>query len=87
MSRLNKISIVSPTRIILTLRADFGVQLSPGTVYPIFHTLEREGKIKKLPNKTNRIYILTYQGKKSLENFNKDSNKIAIRLTRVIQNI
>lgn len=69
MNKLNEISVTSPSNVILSLKRDYDIEFSPGTIYPIFKRLDIEGNITRLPNKTNRLYILTTRGKQNFEYF------------------
>jgi hypothetical protein len=62
-------TIVSPKLISLYIKKKFFIDLSAGTVYPVFKSLEVDGYIVRLPNKTNRIYSLTLEGRQSIEYF------------------
>jgi DNA-binding PadR family transcriptional regulator len=48
-----------------------GYRLSPGTLYPLLHSLERKGLLRsseiRLNNHTRRVYRATPFGKKSLK--------------------
>jgi hypothetical protein len=61
---IHKRSIMSPPNTMLLIKNHYNIVISPGTIYPIFHKLEKEGHIKKI-NKRN--YILTSKGQKTLE--------------------
>ena len=49
---------------------EHGYQISPGTLYPIFHNLEQQGYLisekKVVGGKVRKYYIATKQGKKAL---------------------
>lgn len=48
-----------------------GYQISPGTLYPILHEMERDGMVKKEPRNVNgrirKIYRATKAGKRTLD--------------------
>ena len=71
MTRIDEASITTPTDIISIIKKNYHVQISSGTIYPIFRTLERERLIMKLPKKTKRLYSLTRKGKERLEYLRK----------------
>jgi hypothetical protein len=83
MNKLIKATVVRPTQVISIFSVEFGIELSPGTIYPIFRSLEREGKIRRLPDKTNTLHILTSKGKESLEYFSANSVKIFTELNKI----
>jgi len=49
---------------------EHGYQISPGTLYPIFHSLENQGYLvsekKVVGGKVRKYYIASQQGKKAL---------------------
>ena len=69
MKKLSETTIASPRSMVLFLKKDFAIELSSGTVYPIFRTLEIAGYIIRLPNKTSCLYTLTVRGKHNIEYF------------------
>jgi hypothetical protein len=56
---LKEMSAGSATNIIKFIKMRFGVLVSPGTIYPIIYKLESEGKIKRMPKRRRKIYVLT----------------------------
>ena len=60
-------SAVSASDIIVLFKKNYGVQISPGTVYPIFYKLERRGFIRLLPDRRKKFYVLSDSGRKALE--------------------
>jgi DNA-binding PadR family transcriptional regulator len=69
MMRINEATITSVNDIISLIRKSYSIQFSPGTIYPIFYKLEKNGRIKKIPNQAKKIYVLTGIGKSMIENF------------------
>jgi DNA-binding PadR family transcriptional regulator len=45
----------------------FDTMVSPGTIYNLLYSLERDGFIKGIENERKRIYTLTEQGEQSIE--------------------
>lgn len=63
ISRSSEASITSSSDIISLCKTLYNIDLSPGTVYPVLHKLEKEGKIARLPRKRKEIYVLTDSGR------------------------
>ena len=68
MHKLNEITVSRPADIISSFR-NYSIDISSGTIYPAFNSLEVNGNIIRLPNKTNRLYILTPKGKHAIDYF------------------
>ena len=55
--------------------AEHGYKLSPGTLYPILHTLEKEGLLEhydeNVGGKIRKYYVITQNGKKELSGAKK----------------
>jgi DNA-binding PadR family transcriptional regulator len=41
----------------------YGISVSPGTVYPVFNSLEKRGVVKRLSRAHGQLYTLTGKGK------------------------
>lgn len=63
MSRIFEASITSAKDIISTVKKNYDIQISPGTIYPVFLRMEKEGDIERLPKKTHSLFVLTKKGK------------------------
>jgi DNA-binding PadR family transcriptional regulator len=37
-------------------------------VYPVLYALERDGNIKRLPNRRKKLYVLTNKGEETIKN-------------------
>ncbi|HVO74979.1 MAG TPA: PadR family transcriptional regulator [Ignavibacteriaceae bacterium] len=61
-----------------------GYDVSFGTLYPIFHRLEKQGYLesykKNVDGKVRRYYKITKQGKKVLEKARKQAKELAEEL-------
>jgi len=79
--------VLSPKHLISFFKKEFGVQVSPGTVYPIFKMLEHEGYILRLPNKTNRHYALTLKGRQAFEDFEDYFSDVSRLLDKLRENL
>jgi len=62
--------------VIRYLHRKFHVLLSPGTVYSILYTLERENLIEGNMSQRKRLYKLTDQGEKYLREINVTRDSI-----------
>jgi DNA-binding PadR family transcriptional regulator len=67
LTEMAKRSVVSASDIIVLIKKNCGIQISPGTVYPVLYRLERRGYSRLLPDRRKMFYILTDSGKKALE--------------------
>ncbi len=75
LARTSQIGYMKIPWILDILETEYGLILSPGTIYPLFCRLEEKGFLQKMSNRPSKIYILTDKGKKALENFaNKTSH-------------
>lgn len=63
-----------------------GYEISPGTLYPILHSLEKEGYLKSekenIDGKIRKYYVITKEGKYVLE---KAKNKIKELVEEVME--
>lgn len=67
---LSEMTMSSATNLIAVFKKRYGIQLSPGTVYPVLYALEKENEIKKLPHRIRNLYVITKKGKKTIEDLN-----------------
>jgi len=68
LAQLAERRFLSATNIILIFKKRCNIQLSAGTVYPVLYALERDGNIKRLPNRRKKLYVLTSKGKETIKN-------------------
>ena len=68
MAQLSERGVLSATNIISIFKKRYDIQLSAGTVYPVLYVLEKDGNIKRLPNRRKKLYVLTSKGKKTIKN-------------------
>jgi len=68
--------------IMATIHKEFGVLLSPGTLYPLLHSLEGSGLIESNHDMGRVIYQISPEGKQKLKhtltNFNLAVEKISV---------
>ena len=65
------------------LHKEFGILLSPGTVYSAIYSLERQGLIKRENNTSNRMYKLTSTGEEMIDNACKTEDQIQLIVSRI----
>lgn len=65
------------------IQKKFGFLVSPGTVYSLLYSMERDGLIKGTHNQRKRVYVLTEKGKQNAEVAMKANKEI----TSFLQNI
>lgn len=71
--------------IMLLLFRKFKVMISPGTVYSLLYSLEREGLIKgKAGYGRKRIYYLTQKGKVFLKEISSSHDNIKLMLSEIL---
>lgn len=67
-------------KMIAKIHKNFGVLLSPGTLYPLLYKLEEEGVVKVKQVKRRKLYRLTLKGRKRVSTimklYKKNSEKI-----------
>jgi DNA-binding PadR family transcriptional regulator len=85
MEQLSERRVLSATNIIAIFKKRFNIQLSPGTVYPVLYALEREGKIKRLPNRTKKLYVITNKGEISIKNLQANAGDIHMMIDGLIK--
>jgi DNA-binding PadR family transcriptional regulator len=76
MAQLSERRVLSAANIILILEKRSNIQLSAGTVYPALYALERDGNIKRLPNRRKRLYVLTSKGEEIIKNMREDVGEL-----------
>lgn len=76
MVQLAERGLLSPRNILLILEKRYSIKLSAGTVYPILEKLEKNGDIKRVPNRSKRLYIITGKGKKVLQLFQEKISEL-----------
>jgi DNA-binding PadR family transcriptional regulator len=54
-------------KIIATIHDEFGILLSPGSLYPLLHCLEEEKFVSSSINREKIVYRLTPKGKENFE--------------------
>lgn len=84
MAQLSERSVLSATNIIAILQRNFNVKLSAGTVYPILDKLEKDGKIRRVPRRIKRLYVLTPKGKENIVNMQEKIEPIRGMVTELI---
>jgi PadR family transcriptional regulator PadR len=55
-------------KIIAAVHKEFGVLLSPGSLYPLLHALEEKGMVESQVQEGRIIYSMTSNGKKIFQN-------------------
>jgi len=53
------------------IRADFEVMVSPGVIYPVLFTLEREGLLRTRWKQRKKVYELTEEGQRYVAKLTK----------------
>jgi hypothetical protein len=75
LKKLTQLGFVSPTIIITFFKEKYNIKLSPGTVYPVFRRMEKDGDIERLPKKTNRLFVLTKKGDRKVIYFHSNLDR------------
>jgi len=65
--KLNNGHTMSGHDVIATIHNNFHVRISPGTVYSIIYSLERNGLIEGHWNRRKRVYTITNKGKETIK--------------------
>jgi DNA-binding PadR family transcriptional regulator len=69
--------------VIKYLHKEFGVLVSPGTVYSVVYSLERQAFIKGKNNPSNRVYRLTDKGEEFIANIRTTKNQIQLLISKI----
>ena len=83
---LMEIHVSSATNIITVIKKRYNIQLSPGTLYPVLHSLVRDEKIKRIPHRTRDLYLLTSKGKETIVALQENVGNLNKLLTHLIKN-
>ncbi|MBN1357397.1 helix-turn-helix transcriptional regulator [Candidatus Bathyarchaeota archaeon] len=67
---------LSAPNIIEVFKKRYKIQLSAGTVYPVLYALEKDGKITRLPNRRKKFYVLTNEGKATINNIRENVEEL-----------
>lgn len=76
LTELTKREALSARDITNLLKINYNTLMSPGTLYPIFYRLERKGLIRELHGRRKKLFVLTYSGKKAMEDFQRHLEEI-----------
>jgi DNA-binding PadR family transcriptional regulator len=74
---------VNGYEIIKYLHREFGILLSPGTVYSTIYSLERQGFIKGENDTSNRMYKLTSKGEEMINNTCKTVDQLQLLVCKI----
>jgi len=61
----------------------FGILMSPGTVYSLLYSMERDGMIKGVGNSRKRVYELTEKGEQNIKAITKANKEVQDFLKRL----
>jgi DNA-binding PadR family transcriptional regulator len=86
MSQLSERRVLSATNIISIFKKRYNIQLSAGTVYPVLYALEKDGNIRRLPNRRKKLYVLTSKGKETIKNFRENVGNLNTLINELIMN-
>jgi len=64
----------------------FGVLLSPGTIYPVLYQLERQGLVTSMEQDRRRVYSLTMAGRRHGEYAIRESKRFVLYLSFLMGN-
>jgi DNA-binding PadR family transcriptional regulator len=76
LAELSKQAVLSGPDIISLFKDKYGMQMSPGTIYPILCSMEKKRLIRPLPNRKKKVYALTTLGKEALYTFQVNLEEI-----------
>ena len=76
MVKLMKGNPVSGHDVVTFFPKKFGFQISPGTVYSVLYSMERDGLIKGRWSQRKRVYTLTNKGEKKIKAISEAKEKI-----------
>jgi DNA-binding PadR family transcriptional regulator len=84
LAQLGKRNVLSATNIIDILQKSYNIKLSAGTVYPVLDALETDGKIKRLPRRIKKLYVLTSKGKENIKNLQENMGDLQKMLNELL---
>ncbi len=84
LARLRRRNGISGSDVIADFQKKFCIKLSPGTVYSTLYSMERKGIIKVASNSGRRVYILTENGEKIIEDAQNVVEEIESFVTNLI---
>jgi DNA-binding PadR family transcriptional regulator len=64
----------------------FGVLLSPGTIYPVLYQLERDGLVTSKEQDRRRVYSVTIGGRRQSEYALSESKRFVLYLSFLMDN-
>jgi DNA-binding PadR family transcriptional regulator len=85
LAQLAERRFLSAANIMDVLQKSSNIRLSSGTVYPVLDALEKEGKIKRLPRRINRLYVLTSKGQETVENMQLNAGELLMMISELIK--
>jgi DNA-binding PadR family transcriptional regulator len=85
LNEMTQMSAVSVPATIEFFVKKYFIYITPGTVYPVFNRLERQGYIVKLPNRLTRLYSITIDGKNMLENVQQNIDELQFFLLELVK--
>jgi DNA-binding PadR family transcriptional regulator len=85
MAIIAKRSVISAPHVIAFFNEKYNLHFSPGMIYPTLYRIENQRYIKKLPNKTKKLYVLTIQGEEDLERIQCNVEEIHYFLTTILR--
>ena len=67
---------LSAPDIITLFEKKYGIQMSPGTIYPLLYRMEKKKQIRLLLNRRKKLYVLADSGQKVLRKLQLDQREI-----------
>ena len=83
LTELNNGHTMSGHDVVTTIHNNFHIRISPGTVYSVIYSLERNGLIEGIWNSRKRVYLLTDKGKETIKTTQKVYEKIQILVAQL----
>jgi DNA-binding PadR family transcriptional regulator len=83
LAMLKNNSSMSGYDVIAHIHKKFGILVSPGTVYSLLYSLERDGLIRGVWNQRKRVYALTEKGEQAIETIQNANDRIHVFLKNV----
>jgi len=85
LNEMTRRSAMSAPSIIEFFVKKYVVCVSPGTLYPLFERLEKQGYIARLPNRLTRLYSITTAGRNMLQNIQQNVNELEYFLLELVK--
>lgn len=83
LAELNNGHTMSSHDVVTTIHNNFHIKISPGTVYSVMYSLERNGLIEGIWKSRKRVYTLTDKGEETIKTIKNVYERIQILVAQL----